>query len=103
VPETEFTFQITFANSGFGGMVTKPWNQRERTVFQILPEIQGKLQRIPGIQMFPVTPPALPGGGQFPVEFIIASTADTEQILTIRPTGAVEGGHARAACSPSRR
>ena len=83
IPETEFTFQITFPTSGFGGMVTKPWNERERTVFQILPEIQQKLQRIPGIQMFPVTPPALPGGGQFPVEFIIASTADTQQILDI--------------------
>ena len=29
----------------------------------------------------PVTPPALPGGGQFPVEFVIASTAEPEQIL----------------------
>ncbi|MDS4029341.1 MAG: efflux RND transporter permease subunit [Candidatus Contendobacter sp.] len=83
VPETEFTFQITFPTSGFGGMVTKPWNERERTVFQILPEVQQKLQAIPGIQMFPVTPPALPGGGQFPVEFVIASTADTGEILAI--------------------
>jgi multidrug efflux pump len=83
VPETEFTFQVTFANSGFSGMVTKPWSQRERNVFQILPEIQGKLQRIPGIQIFPVTPPALPGGGQFPVEFVIASTADSREILAI--------------------
>jgi multidrug efflux pump len=83
VPETEFTFQVTFPTSGFGGMVTKPWGERERTVFQILPEIQQKLQGIPGIQMFPVTPPALPGGGQFPVEFIIASTAETEEILAI--------------------
>jgi len=39
------------------------------------------LQAIPGIQMFPVAPPALPGGGQFPVEFILASTAETGQIL----------------------
>jgi len=31
--------------------------------------------------MFPVAPPALPGGGQFPVEFILASTAETGQIL----------------------
>ncbi|MFZ1640961.1 MAG: efflux RND transporter permease subunit [Candidatus Contendobacter sp.] len=83
VPETEFTFQITFPTSGFGGMVVKPWDERERTVFQILPEVQQKLQAIPGIQMFPVTPPALPGGGQFPVEFIIASTADTREILAI--------------------
>jgi multidrug efflux pump len=45
--------------------------------------VQNQLQRIPGIRMFPVTPPALPGGGQFPVEFIIASTADTQEILNI--------------------
>ncbi|MBK8753954.1 MAG: efflux RND transporter permease subunit [Candidatus Competibacteraceae bacterium] len=83
IPETEFTFQVTFPTSGFSGMVTKPWSERKRTVFQILPEIQQKLQRIPGIRIFPVTPPALPGGGQFPVEFIIASTADSREILAI--------------------
>ena len=81
VPETDFTFQITFPNSGFGGMVVKPWDERKRTIFNILPEVQQKLQSIPGIQIFPVTPPALPGGGQFPVEFILASTAETGQIL----------------------
>jgi multidrug efflux pump len=81
VPETDFTFQITFPNSGFSGLVTKPWDERKRTVFQIMPEVQQKLQKLPGIQIFPVTPPALPGGGDFPVEFILASTADTGQIL----------------------
>ena len=81
VPETEFTFQITFPSSGFGGMVTKPWDKRDRSIFQIMPEVQQKLAKIPGIQVFPVTPPALPGGGQFPVEFILASTAETGQIL----------------------
>ncbi len=81
VPETDFTFQITFPTSGFGGMVLKPWDKRERTVFEIMPEVQQKLHAISGIRMFPVTPPALPGGGQFPVEFVIASTAEAEQIL----------------------
>ncbi|UCD34999.1 MAG: efflux RND transporter permease subunit [Nitrospiraceae bacterium] len=83
VPETDFTFQITFPSSGFGGMVTKPWDERERTIFQILPEVQQKLFAIPAIRMFPVTPPALPGGGDFPVEFIIASTAEPQQILQL--------------------
>jgi len=81
VAETDFTFQITFPNSGFGGMVLQPWEKRERNVFQIMPEVQKKLHAIPGIRMFPVTPPALPGGGQFPVEFVIASTAEVDQIL----------------------
>jgi multidrug efflux pump len=80
-PETEFTFQITFPNAGFGGMVVKPWDERKRTVFQILPDVQQKLQKIPGIRIFPTTPPALPGGGDFPVEFVLASTADTGEIL----------------------
>jgi multidrug efflux pump len=81
VPETDFTFQVTFANSGFSGMVAKPWDDRKRNIFQIMPEVQQKLQKLPGIQIFPVTPPALPGGGDFPVEFILASTAETGQIL----------------------
>jgi multidrug efflux pump len=81
VPETDFTFQITFPNSGFSGMVAKPWEKRKRNIFQILPDVQQGLQRIPGIRIFPVTPPALPGGGDFPVEFLLASTAETGQIL----------------------
>ena len=80
-PETQFTFQITNPSGGFGGMVVKPWAERKRNIFQIMPEVSAKLQAIPGIQMFPVLPPALPGGGTFPVEFVLASTADTTEIL----------------------
>ncbi len=79
--EANFTFQITMPTMGFGGMGLTPWDQRERTAFEILPEVTEKLQAIPGIRMFPIVPPALPGGGQFPVEFVISSTADTPQIL----------------------
>jgi multidrug efflux pump len=81
VPETSFTFQLTMPSSGFAGMVVKPWVERERTIFQIMPEVQQKLQAIPGIRIFPVLPASLPGGGQFPVEVVIASTADSGQIL----------------------
>jgi len=81
IPETNFTFQLTRPNSGFSGMVVKPWEQRKRNIFQILPEVQHKLQSIPGIRIFPVLRPSLPGGGQFPVEFILASTAEEDQIL----------------------
>lgn len=80
-PETEFTFQVTSPSSGFAGMVVKPWSKRQRTVSQIIPGIQQKLGKIPGVRIFPVAPPALPGGGQFPVEFVLASTAGSEQIL----------------------
>ena len=65
VPETRFTFQITFPTSGFGGMVVKPWGERKRTIFQILPEVQQKLRAIPGIRMLPVT--AAGAAGRRPV------------------------------------
>jgi multidrug efflux pump len=81
VPETQFTFQVTRPTSGFAGMVVKPWAERERTIFQILPEVQQKVREIPGIRTLPVLRPALPGGGRFPVEFILASTAELQQIL----------------------
>jgi len=81
IPETAYTFQITFPTSGFGGAALKPWSERERTAFQILPELSKKLSTIAGISIFPVMPPALPGGGSFPVEFVLASTAEPDRIL----------------------
>lgn len=81
-PETDFSFQVTNPSSGFAGMVVKPWDERERTIEEILPEVQAKLSTIPGIRMFATTPSALPGGGQFPVEFVLASTAEPDQILS---------------------
>lgn len=81
VPETEFTFQLTFPTGGFSGMVTAPWDERDRTIPEILPEVQTNLQNIPGIRIFPITPQALPGGGNMPVEFVISSTAENEEIM----------------------
>ncbi|HEU4382437.1 MAG TPA: efflux RND transporter permease subunit [Anaeromyxobacteraceae bacterium] len=81
IPESEFTFQITFPNGGFWGVVFDPWSERKRSAFQILPEVQARVSAIPGIQTFVVMPPALPGGGQFPVEFVLASTAESSEVL----------------------
>ncbi len=81
IPESAFTFQITFPNGGFWGVGLKPWVERRRTAAQILPEVQMKVGAIPGVQTFPILPPALPGGGQFPVELVIASTAEESELL----------------------
>jgi multidrug efflux pump len=80
-PETEFTFQITSPGGGFWGMGLKPWDERERTVFDLMPIVGERVNEIPAIQTFPVLPPALPGGGEFPVEFVVASTAEPSEIL----------------------
>jgi multidrug efflux pump len=81
VPEYDHAFQLTFSDSGFGGMVTKPWAERTRTTMQLQGIVQASVSEVPGVRMFMVTPPALPGGGQFPVEFVISATADPEAIM----------------------
>ncbi|MDQ6623861.1 MAG: efflux RND transporter permease subunit, partial [Verrucomicrobiota bacterium] len=80
-PQTEFTFELTFPSNGFAGMVLKPWDQRKETAFELLPQVQQKLGTIPGIEMFPAMPPALPGGGTFPVEIVLLSTEEPERML----------------------
>jgi multidrug efflux pump len=82
-PETRFTFQITSPSGGFGGMVLKPWDQREKSANDLRSLVQQKLSRIPGIQMFPILPSALPGGGGMAVEFVLLSTAEPERMLEV--------------------
>jgi multidrug efflux pump len=79
-PESASVFQITFPTGGFGGMVTKPWSERTKTTQQLLMESMGPLSQIPGIRVIPMTPPPLPGGGDFPVDLVIASAAEPEQL-----------------------
>ncbi len=82
-PETASVFQITGPTGGFGGMVTKPWSERTKTAQQLLMASMGPLSRIPGVRVIPLTPPALPGGGDFPVDLVIASAAEPEQLRNL--------------------
>ena len=82
-PESESIFQITQPTGGFGGMVTKPWSQRKKTAQQLLVESTGPLSKIAGVRVIPLTPPALPGGGNFPVDFVIAGSAEPEQLTEL--------------------
>jgi multidrug efflux pump len=81
--EADFVFQIISPGASIGGMVLKPWDERERSVFEVLQDVQVQLASIPGINMFPVTPAALPGGGNFPVEFVLTSTDEAVDILKV--------------------
>ena len=80
-PETQATFQITSPTGGFGGMVTKPWSEREKTSEQLHMESSGMLAKIAGVRVIPIVPPALPGGGGFPVDFVIMGTGEPQQLL----------------------
>ncbi|MGZ8852278.1 MAG: efflux RND transporter permease subunit [Thermoanaerobaculia bacterium] len=80
LPEAESTFHIAFPTGGFGGLVTKPWNERSRSTSQIQVEAQMKSGQIPGIRVIQIVPPALPGGEGFPVDLAIVSTAEPERL-----------------------
>jgi multidrug efflux pump len=83
MPETASVFQLTGPTTGFGGMVTKPWSQRTKTAQQLLLESMGPLSQIPGIRVIPQTPPPLPGGGDFPVDLVIASPGEPQQLADL--------------------
>jgi multidrug efflux pump len=79
-PESDSIFQITSPTGGFGGMVLKPWSQRKKTAAQLLVESTEPLSKIAGVRVIPMTPAPLPGAGDFPVDFVIASTAEPQQL-----------------------
>ena len=83
LPETAATFQLIFPNGGFGGMVTKPWSERTKTAQQLLMESYGPMSKIAGIRAIPLTPPPLPGGGDFPVDLVIGSAAEPQRLNEI--------------------
>ncbi|MNX52338.1 Efflux pump membrane transporter BepE [compost metagenome] len=86
-PEYYSSFQINGFNgvqSGIGGFLLKPWNERSRTQMQILPDVQAKLESIPGLQIFGFNLPSLPGTGEgLPFQFVINTANDYELLLQV--------------------
>ena len=80
-PEFDSSFQFTFPSQAFGGYIAKPWGQRKRTMFEISGQLNGQLASIPGVAAPIFMPPALPSAGFLPVEFVIASTVDHDELL----------------------
>jgi len=80
-PETQSTFQLIDPTFGFSGMVTKPWSERKRTTEELMGEVSMKASEIPGVRVISTTPSPLPGGSNFPVEFVIMSTAEPRELL----------------------
>jgi multidrug efflux pump len=83
MPETKSIFQITQATGGMGGLVTKPWSERKKTTQQLMVQSTGPLSKIAGIRVIPLTPPPLPGGGDFPVDFVIASPGEPQELVQL--------------------
>jgi multidrug efflux pump len=83
VPESAGTFELLYPNSGFGGMVLKPWSERTRTAQDLQLAVSEPLSKIPGVRAFPTTPPALPGGSDYPVDLVIATSGEPRELEAI--------------------
>jgi multidrug efflux pump len=81
IPEYETSFQLTSTGMGFGGAILKPWSERARTAQQLQQALMGDAAKIAGLDVVMTTPPPLPSGGDMPIEFVVRSTADHQQMF----------------------
>jgi multidrug efflux pump len=83
VPEIEHYFSITgafFGTPSRGGVFARlrDWSDRDRSVQEIMGEVQPRLFGVPGVMAFAINPPAFGGFGN-PVQFVIQHP-DFEQL-----------------------
>jgi multidrug efflux pump len=80
-PETDFTWSLTSAWGGFGGLVAKPWKERTRSTEEMYGEVFGAVSQVSGLRAFPRLDPPLPTPGQYDVELVLQSDAPVERML----------------------
>jgi len=81
-PEHDDIFEMDTPGGGFAGVALKPWSERKRSAQEILMAATGPLSQVAGVRVIPLTPPPLPGGGSFPVDFAIVSSAEPQQLAS---------------------
>ncbi|MBM4126389.1 MAG: efflux RND transporter permease subunit [Nitrospira sp.] len=89
IPETDYTWSLTTAWGGFGGIVAKDWHDRARSTEEMYDDVFGAVSQVPGLRVFPRLDPPLPTPGQYDVELILQSEVPAEQMLDT--VGAVLG------------
>ena len=84
-------YKSSFMANGFGGptvsfagMLLTPWEQRQLSAMEIIPQIQMALDQQPGLQSFAFNPPSLPGAsGNTPVEFILKTQQGYDELYGV--------------------
>ncbi|HKH00828.1 MAG TPA: efflux RND transporter permease subunit, partial [Bradyrhizobium sp.] len=83
-PESQNYFAIMGfqgVHSAFGGVLFKPWDQRERNHQQLMQELQPRLSGVAGVQAFLFAPPSLPGSsGGPPFQYVLTSSRDHREL-----------------------
>ena len=87
IPEMDHVFQadgLGALNSGFTGMVLKPWETRTRLSKDIKSDVQRKISRVSGLNAVAFLPPPLPGGGQgLPFQLVVGTTDSFNKLYEV--------------------
>ncbi|MEH6636304.1 MAG: efflux RND transporter permease subunit [Halioglobus sp.] len=84
IPEISHSWQVIRPDNNFGGLTMHHWDQRERSQQEVHVELQKKLSAVAGMQLFAFGSPPLPGfDAGLPVNFVIAATADYEEVFRV--------------------
>jgi len=86
LPEFDQMFQMTgvpTANQGIAGVILKPWDERKRSTTQVMNQLQGEWNGIPGTRVATFQPPSLPGAQGLPMQFVIKTTEPFERLDTV--------------------
>jgi hydrophobe/amphiphile efflux-1 (HAE1) family protein len=87
IPEREHVFIIngsTSVHEGFGGLLLKPWGERQRNQKEIMEVLQPKLAKVTGAEILAFGRPSLPGStGGPPVQFVIRTIGDYRQLVHV--------------------
>ena len=77
IPQRENDFLIAGMNgtNTLGGLILKPWGDRDKSAEQIKNQLSATTGKIVGFQTYVTLPPSLPGsGGGAPVQFVLSTT-----------------------------
>ena len=87
MPETDYMWALVGSNSGFGGVITKDWHERQlkgqRDTSAMLGQAFGLASKVPGLKPFPILIPPLPVASNFDVEMVLKSDQPIERMLEI--------------------
>jgi len=83
LPEYDQMFQLTgmpTINQGIGGVLFKPWDERERSAKELQQVLQEKWNTIAGAHIAAFQFPPLPGAQGLPLQFVIKTTDSFENL-----------------------
>ena len=74
----------TVKNKAFAGIVLTSWSERDRTLMELMPEVQQTAERIAGLKSAAFGLPSMPGAGRgLPVQFVIGSTDSPRAVYDV--------------------